>query len=662
MNYATFLQMTSDSTYNYFDSMPLPFIMNNMGNIGSIWTMPQNNWNFGTGFDIFGGFNAFGGFNSFGGFNAFSAFNCGWGGSTGISSFSNKEKDPHKGIRSLLIKIKNCKEIELTDDEKEKINNALNAKGAEEEKNAALVSAYNSLSPAYIKKVMRIQYSSNLSALGNKKADENLRKSIEQSHQNLSEGKAAEAAKTMSRNIVKNLSVWNDRYTNESMFNILASHISSDEGTKTTQKDGMKQIADALIKEAESLTEKYNMPKLSVAVAKLNSAISKAYNDFSSANVKAVTEPFNRLYAMCRIIKSQMLDKQIQNDYGYICNVADDKHKVFDNIAYNDVIEDLKREGISIPQVIDSVPDVIGEKTLTNDLKQAKNAADKLITLEEAGKIKEIGNLGVYATTTDGTAANVHYYAIVNIDGEEILRELVNVQSIDSKGNCKMKDGTTKTLNMVKNDTANREVNPSDIREMREKEIKAINDIEGLIKEGILVKSDCKNPSQVYFMVMKTKNENGYYQTHYIIENGDIKELKAVGYIASDGSWNTSKSNYNKDPHRYEPEKVAINTSDIRAKIDRQNDLAKADVQKLISDGILMESSCKKPMVYCTTKAINGNHVHYVIEGGIIKKLENVRYVDANGNGKLNNGISITVAKAKRVDTNEETIRKAYNG
>lgn len=474
------------------------------------------------------------------------------GNSDGSTSGSSSEYD---ALRALISKYKEIgtKNNSISPALLDKINAALNKSGKPEEKLAALKELYKSLDKTKLEKALLElpEYKTMLDEAGynfngtNKEYDTKLKKELNSLEQDIKSGKGDKLAQISgsenNSQILRIVSYWNDNHSDNKtrgIIRLVADHIPSEESERTLHIQGVKNLSMSLINKVEDFKASVDgeFTKLDKAKDELSKALTdatKSPKEFTKANLEALADKFDKLYAMLRMMEAEKVRNTISTKYGFLNDISStDKDIVTDDLVLKSTKADLKKEGFPVDNIeTDEVPEEEVEEVEEEDIDEvSETPEEKVEKLVEKEHLKETAKEGVYQSTVTSTDEPAHFYTIK----DDKLVELKGVKSIDKDGNCTMEDGTTKTLEEVKADAA--EVTAQDVIDYN-KTLTRVND---LVKAGKIVKTAQQFGGATLYR-SKGKQEDGTMQYFIVKDNKlmklDCKVVYANGVVVGkDGS------------------------------------------------------------------------------------------------------------------------------
>ncbi len=430
MNMLTQLPTASGSIFS-----EIPWSMSGMNYLlDPRFTMMQFNQKFGGGMG-FGGFGNFGGVGSNNGGGFFGNFDFGnfWGnifgnktnnnGSNGSNNTGSKDTVEQKQLKAVDKAIDKLKGTDAwTEDISSAYNEALK-KETDKEKLEALKEVFESidknklneaiLGDEEVSKLLEQSGYTKLKSDGEKSTDwKKLASTLAddlQTGKSDELGKVAGMIKSDSTKIMPFMSAWNDRKTNN-LFRVIAAKIPSAASEKTIWKESAEAFAEALIDEAEKYSD-YSSVKTKTKA--LKDALEKMSGSFTKANVEAIADKCNSLYAEVRVLNAQAADKYIQEHYGFMNDMKSDV--IPDGAILKATQEDLKNENISVPDV--ALKDGEDDKTPTVE----QTAEEKVNELVRNGKLVKRDNMtqkakgvAVYCSKEKDSSGKYQYFIIRN--------------------------------------------------------------------------------------------------------------------------------------------------------------------------------------------------------------------------------------------------------
>ena len=462
-----------------------------------------------------------------------------WVNNGGSTTTNNSEYD---ALKALIQKYKEIgtKNNSLSPTLLDKINEALNKSGKPEEKLEALKDLYKQLNKNKLERALLElpEYKDALEAAGykfngtNKENDTNLKKELNTMEQNIKSKKADKLVlTTVSENnpqILRIISYWNDTHSDKDsrgIIRLVANNLPEAKEEQTNHKTGINNLAMSLINKVEDFKAEVdgNFSNLDAAKEAVSEALTDVNKDFTKDKLMVLAEKFDNLYAMLRMMEAEKIRNIINTKYCFLNDISSsDKDIVDDNLVIEDTKADLKKEGISVGDVeIDSIPREEVEEVSDID-ERFETAEEKIEELVKEEHLKKTAKEGVYVTTTTSTNEPSKFYMVK----DEKLVEIKGAKSIDKDGNCTMVDGSKKALKDV--ETA--EVSAQDVINY-ENTLKRIN---GLTKDGTLVKCSNVTFGNTTLYRSKGKQQNGHYQ-YFIVRDNELKKIDC-DYISKDGT------------------------------------------------------------------------------------------------------------------------------
>lgn len=422
-----------------------------------------------------------------------------WGG--GNNSGSTAGNAEYDALKALINKYKEIgtKNNTISPALLDKINAALNKSGKPEEKLEALKDLYKSLDKTKLEKALLElpEYKTMLDGAGynfngtNKEYDTKLKKELNSLEQDIKSGKgdllAQISASENNAQILRIVSYWNDNHSdkeNRGIIRLVAQHIPAEESERTLHIEGVKNLSMSLINKVEDFKGSVdgNFTNLDKATEELSKALTnatKAPKEFTKANLEALADKFDKLYAMLRMMEAERIRNTINTKYSFLNDISSsDRDIVNDDLVLKSTKEDLRKEGISLDGVeTDNVPTEEVEEVSDID-EVSETAEEKVEKLVEKENLKQTAKEGVFQSVVTSSNEPAHFYTIK----DDKLVELKDVKSIDKDGKCTMADGTNKTLEQVKADAV--EVSAQDIIDYNN----TLTRVNELVKAGTLVK------------------------------------------------------------------------------------------------------------------------------------------------------------------------------
>ena len=422
-----------------------------------------------------------------------------WGG--GNNSGSTAGNAEYDALKALINKYKEIgtKNNTISRALLDKINAALNKSGKPEEKLEALKDLYKSLDKTKLEKALLElpEYKIMLDEAGynfngtNKEYDKKLKKELNSLEQDIKLGKgdllAQISASENNAQILRIVSYWNDNHSdkeNRGIIRLVAQHIPAEESERTLHIEGVKNLSMSLINKVEDFKGSVdgNFTNLDKATEELSKALTnatKAPKEFTKANLEALADKFDKLYAMLRMMEAERIRNTINTKYSFLNDISSsDRDIVNDDLVLKSTKEDLRKEGISLDGVeTDNVPTEEVEEVSDID-EVSETAEEKVEKLVEKENLKQTAKEGVFQSVVTSSNETAHFYTIK----DDKLVELKDVKSIDKDGKCTMADGTNKTLEQVKADAV--EVSAQDIIDYNN----TLTRVNELVKAGTLVK------------------------------------------------------------------------------------------------------------------------------------------------------------------------------
>lgn len=479
------------------------------------------------------------------------------GGNNGGSTAGNAEYD---ALKALINKYKEIgtKNNTISPALLDKINAALNKSGKPEEKLEALKDLYKSLDKTKLEKALLElpEYKIMLDEAGynfngtNKEYDTKLKKELNSLEQDIKSGKgdllAQISASENNAQILRIVSYWNDNHSdkeNRGIIRLVAQHIPAEESERTLHIEGVKNLSMSLINKVEDFKGSVdgNFTNLDKATEELSKALTnatKAPKEFTKANLEALADKFDKLYAMLRMMEAERIRNTINTKYSFLNDISSsDRDIVNDDLVLKSTKEDLRKEGISLAGVeTDNVPTEEVEEVSDID-EVSETAEEKVEKLVEKENLKQTAKEGVFQSVVTSSNEPAHFYTIK----DDKLIELKDVKSIDKDGKCTMADGTTKTLEQVKADAV--EVSAQDIIDYNN----TLTRVDELVKAGTLVKCQQQFGGAVLYR-SKGKQEDGNRQYFIVKDNKlmklDCKYVTANGIVVGNDGSKTSFKDY----------------------------------------------------------------------------------------------------------------------
>ena len=625
-----------------------------------------------------GGFGGFGNFN-FPGFNngnIWNNFQSPWNNSNaGNNSGSAADKlkqSQYDKLRKVLVEYQKT----ASDSEKAVISEALNKSGKIGEKLDALKAAAKKLKPSSIQDALLNMDSTKieLDTAGYKLKDSKAYTDLKQKLNNLEKDiKAKKSDLTTSTvctsesdpNILKTLSYWNDTHNSDSNRNIIrliADYLPTGSGEGTNQKASVNNIAQSLVNYVETVKSHFDsdidFSKLDKSKQGVSDALSKCLENFNRANILALADKMDDLYARLRMIEAERIKNNLKREYGSL-NKLLGKDVVTDSLVVKATENDLKAEGISIPSNRDAVPfKEENETVIREDDPEDETADEKIEKLTKSGEdkaLKETTKKGVYQTDTVPAGENPKFYTK---DEDDKLVELKDVKAIDRNGQCTMIDGSKKPLSEVEK------------VEVQKADVQAYNDEMKRVKD--LVKNETIENCNITFQgrtLYKSKgtNTDGNKQ-YFIVVDGELKRLNCKFVVK--GCKEVQVDDDNKVKAEDFNDFISISDSEIKtvdehaeAEKERQkvNEEQQKEIDGLVKNKKIAPSNCKKPKIYRSYEKVGDNYVYYLFENGKIYKLEDVVLAYGNGNCKKANGDCYNIGnleQIKRIECTKDDIGK----
>ena len=583
----------------------------------------------------------------------------------------------YTALRNLIVKYKELgtKNNSLSPEVLDRINKALNQSGKPEEKMQALKDVYKTLNKTKLEKALLALDENKKSLLVtgydmgsmDKSADLELTKKLNSLEQNLKSKKGDILAQVFASEsesaVLRIISHWNDTRKDadeRSILRLVAKNIPADESEQELFKSGTKNLTMSLINKVEDLKSELggDYPKLDKAKDDVSKALSTAEAAFNEANVKALADKVETLYAMLRIMDAERIRNKIKTKYEFLNKIAsDDKDFVNDDLIVKETKDDLASEGIKLNGIeTDTVPVEETEEITDIDEKYdtAEEKVDALVKDEKA--LKKTAKAGVYTTTASTSNNPAHFYVIKD---DKIL-ELENVKAIDKDGNCTMIDGSKKSLEDAKKST--KEVTAQDIVDYNN----TIERVDKLVKDGTLEKwkqFDWLKGEKLF--KSKGLKENGRSQ-YFVIRDNKLVEincdsLSAEGKAAfSDG---TTKDFAKLEESDFrEVENSDIVTTDKHAEavkkakeeeIKKDNDVIQKQLDTLITENVLRETYGKNPKIYYSENLKK----HYMAKNGKLYELTDVSYINKKNQVITKAGKPVNPEQAAVKETSIKTIQ-----
>ncbi len=594
------------------------------------------------------------------------------------SAADKLKQSQYDKLRKVLVEYQKT----ASDSDKAIISEALNKSGKIGEKLDALKSAAKRLNTASIQDALLNMDSTKieLDSAGYKLKDSKAYTDLKQKLNNLeTDIKAKKADLTTSTvctsesdpNILKTLSYWNDTHNSDSNRNIIrliADNLPTGSGEGTNQKASVNNIAQSLVNYVETVKSHFDsdidFSKLDKSKQEVSDALSKCLETFNKANILALADKVDDLYARLRMLEAERIKNNLKREYGSL-NKLLGKDVVTDSLVVKATENDLKAEGISIPTDRDTVPfKEENETVIREDDPEDETADEKIEKLTKSGEdkaLKATTKKGVYQTDIVPTGENPKFYTK---NEDDKLVELKDVKAIDKNGQCTMLDGSKKPLSQVEKV----EVQKADVQAYND-EMKKINRLIGSKIEKCSIHFQGKN-----LYKSKGVDANGYHQ-YFTVVDGELKQIDckyikaSSAVVKNDGSF-VPQDDFN--------DFSSISESDIltgdgrteaQAKIKADNAERQKEIEALVKEGKLKETNCKNPKVYCTTETVGGRNRYYIIQNGQIYELDGVTEIDAKGtctkDGKKNNigntavirrvGVSISDIEICGADSTEDS-------
>ena len=466
-----------------------------------------------------------------------------WGG--GNNSGSTAGNAEYDALKALINKYKEIgtKNNTISPALLDKINAALNKSGKPEEKLEALKDLYKSLDKTKLEKALLElpEYKTMLDGAGynfngtNKEYDTKLKKELNSLEQDIKSGKgdllAQISASENNAQILRIVSYWNDNHSdkeNRGIIRLVAQHIPAEESERTLHIEGVKNLSMSLINKVEDFKGSVdgNFTNLDKATEELSKALTnatKAPKEFTKANLEALADKFDKLYAMLRMMEAERIRNTINTKYSFLNDISSsDRDIVNDDLVLKSTKEDLRKEGISLDGVeTDNVPTEEVEEVSDID-EVSETAEEKVEKLVEKENLKQTAKEGVFQSVVTSSNEPAHFYTIK----DDKLVELKDVKSIDKDGKCTMADGTNKTLEQVKADAV--EVSAQDIIDYNN----TLTRVNELVKAGTLVKCQQQFGGAVLYR-SKGKQENGNRQ-YFIVKDNKLMKLDCK-YVTANG-------------------------------------------------------------------------------------------------------------------------------
>lgn len=598
----------------------------------------------------FGNFN----FPNFNNGNIWNNFQSPWNNSNNSGSNSGSAADKLKQsqydkLRKVLVEYQKT----ASDSEKAVISEALNKSGKIGEKLDALKAAAKKLKPSSIQDALLNMDSTRieLDTAGYKLKDSKAYTDLKQKLNNLEKDiKAKKSDLTTSTvctsesdpNILKTLSYWNDTHNSDSNRNIIrliADYLPTGSGEGTNQKASVNNIAQSLVNYVETVKSHFDsdidFSKLDKSKQGVSDALSKCLENFNRANILALADKVDDLYARLRMIEAERIKNNLKHEYGSL-NKLLGHDIVTDSLVVKATENDLKAEGISIPSNRDAVPfKEENETVIREDDPEDETADEKIEKLTKSGEdraLKETTKKGVYQTDTVPAGENPKFYTK---DEDDKLVELKDVKAIDRNGQCTMIDGSKKPLSEVEKV----EVQKSDVQAYND-EMKRVKD---LVKNGTIENCNITFQGRTLYK-SKGTNTDGNKQ-YFIVVDGELKRLNCKFVL--EGAKEVRVDDDNKVKAEDFNDFISISDSEIKtvdehaeAEKERQkvNEEQQKEIDELVKNKKIAPSNCKKPKIYRSYEKVGDNYVYYLFENGKIYKLEDVTSVDSSGKCTKNNG------------------------
>lgn len=369
----------------------------------------------------------------------------------------------------------------------------------------------------------------------NKEYDTKLKKELNSLEQDIKSGKgdllAQISASENNAQILRIVSYWNDNHSakeNRGIIRLVAQHIPAEESERTLHIEGVKNLSMSLINKVEDFKGSVdgNFTNLDKATEELSKALTnatKAPKEFTKANLEALADKFDKLYAMLRMMEAERIRNTINTKYSFLNDISSsDRDIVNDDLVLKSTKEDLRKEGISLAGVeTDNVPTEEVEEVSDID-EVSETAEEKVEKLVEKENLKQTAKEGVFQSVVTSSNEPAHFYTIK----DDKLVELKDVKSIDKDGKCTMADGTIKTLEQVKADAV--EVSAQDIIDYNN----TLTRVDELVKAGTLVKCQQQFGGAVLYR-SKGKQEDGNRQ-YFIVKDNKLMKLDCK-YVTANG-------------------------------------------------------------------------------------------------------------------------------
>lgn len=601
----------------------------------------------------------------------FPGFN-GNGGSNGTVS------NEYTALRNLIVKYKELgtKNNSLSPEVVDRIDKALNKSGKPEEKMQALKDVYKTLNKTKLEKALLALDENKKSLLitgydmgsMDKSADLELTKKLNSLEQNLKSKKGDILAQVFASEsesaVLRIISHWNDTRKGadeRSILRLVAKNIPADESEQELFKSGTKNLTMSLINKVEDLKSELggDYPKLDKAKDEVSKALSTAEAAFNEANVKALADKVETLYAMLRIMDAERIRNKIKTKYEFLNKIAsDDKDFVNDDLIVKETKDDLASEGIKLNGIeTDTIP-VEETEEITDIDDKYDTAEEKLKALKEKnGELNRTDKAGVYITTASTKYCPAKFY----MAKDDKIIELENVKAIDQQGNCTMIDGSKKTLAQAQASAA--EVTAQDIVDYNN----TIERVERLVKDGTII------PHTQYGWLKGEKlfrskdlKENGHLQ-FFVIRNNKLVEIDCEN-LTKEGKANFSGGTTKDFAKLEESDFREVEDSDIvttdkhaeavkKAKeeeIKKDNDVIQKQLDTLITENVLRETYGKNPKIYYSENLKK----HYMAKNGKLYELTDVSYINKKNQVITKAGKPVNPEQAAVKETTIKTIQE----
>lgn len=556
----------------------------------------------------------FGMFN-WGNFNGFT-FNP--SGSSSSSSSSGSGKTELETTRDFLNKIlelsKDSKSgVKIKRELKSKIDEALKTKGSDDDKLEAMQEVVNKIPDGIKTKVLYAMNSEELSSIGidRKSEDKDIKNAVLALHNvyadNLTPDKCTNTAlenladqisRQGSTKILTAISHWNTQYnSSDCILGDIVKKLKVSDFTEEDKKEALlniqiKPLVNVMLSAAQEEIENlkndgYDVSDLESkreALNNANNALSKTA--FNTANFNSLVDAFKNMYAALRINLANKMDKDIQDQYGFLNTAKKTNFK--ENMILEKTKEDLTAEGITASGINPGERTEDPDEDLDED--EFSDGTDiesdlEILTSTEGGKtpslVKKTAGSETYYETKEGSAGAKRYYYK---DGNTI-KEIKNAKSVAASGEITFQDGTKKSLADYKSSHhSDKEVKPEVIKETN----KSLKKLATLITEGRLEEHPTYGKGKVFCSVNNKVTSDKQFHYYTINDEGKLCEIRYKDnhdneisnftgdkFKVKDGS-STVEKDYPADF-----DLVEVSDSDIRSKVKKADEVAPTTLQEL---------------------------------------------------------------------------------